>query len=125
MKKITCLFLALIYTLLVMKPFAPYLEYTLFKDYISEFLCINQEKPELSCNGKCYLNKQLKKANDADPQPNQTAKPRIEMQLVSILIDCKNGIEAAKNNRIFFSQNDLFIPDFYSDIPTPPPKDLC
>ncbi len=28
-------------------------------EYIKEVLCINKEKPKLSCNGKCYLMQQL------------------------------------------------------------------
>ncbi len=35
--------------------------YYLNKEYITEFFCINKEKPELSCNGKCYLSSELKK----------------------------------------------------------------
>jgi hypothetical protein len=31
------------------------------RDYISKTLCENRNKPKLHCNGKCYLNKQLKK----------------------------------------------------------------
>jgi len=27
-------------------------------------LCINKEKPELKCNGKCYLNSELKKQQE-------------------------------------------------------------
>lgn len=125
MKKITRLLLALLYTALVMKPFAPYVEYTVLKDYISEVLCINQDRPELNCQGKCYLNKQVNKANDVDPQSNQTPKPQKDIKLLSILVSCITGIEPAKNKLILFSQNLHFITDFYSDIPTPPPKKLC
>ncbi len=34
-------------------------DYLLNQEYIKEFLCINKEKPKLSCNGKCYLMLQL------------------------------------------------------------------
>jgi hypothetical protein len=30
-------------------------------DYISKVLCINKDKPELKCNGKCHLMKELAK----------------------------------------------------------------
>jgi len=33
--------------------------YELNIDYIIETYCINKEKPELKCNGKCHLAKQL------------------------------------------------------------------
>ena len=34
--------------------------YRLNKDYIARVLCENRDKPQLHCDGKCYLAKQLK-----------------------------------------------------------------
>jgi hypothetical protein len=52
------------------------LEYVINYDYISEVLCINKKKPELHCNGKCYLGKELAKSNQEDTSKtkNQTQK---------------------------------------------------
>lgn len=38
--------------------------YELNKDYVSTVLCVNKDKPQMHCNGKCYLKKQLKKTED-------------------------------------------------------------
>lgn len=38
-----------------------YLDFILNQDYIAENLCENQDKPELKCNGKCFLAKELAK----------------------------------------------------------------
>lgn len=40
------------------------------KNFIANYLCINKGKPELKCNGKCYLKKQIeqKTTNDTDTQ---------------------------------------------------------
>jgi hypothetical protein len=35
-------------------------------DYIVENFCINKDKPELKCNGQCYLMKQLAAQSDED-----------------------------------------------------------
>lgn len=40
--------------------------YHLNKKYISQKLCENRSRPELNCNGHCYLTKQLKKAEEAE-----------------------------------------------------------
>lgn len=37
------------------KPAFPFLEYVCNYDYIANVLCINKDKVELNCNGKCYL----------------------------------------------------------------------
>ena len=42
-------------------------------DYISTVLCINKDKPELHCNGKCQLMKELANAAD-DDKPISTNK---------------------------------------------------
>lgn len=38
--------------------------YLINYDYIANVLCINKDKPELKCNGKCHLNKELKKDDE-------------------------------------------------------------
>ncbi len=50
------LFVAL--TMLV-KPLWPVVEYIVNYDYISNVLCENKDKPELKCDGKCYLAQML------------------------------------------------------------------
>lgn len=51
----------------MLRPVQPYVEYILNQDYIAEFLCINKEKPELQCHGKCHLVKQLEKQQETNP----------------------------------------------------------
>ncbi len=40
--------------------------YSINKQAITEQLCVNKAKPELHCEGKCYLGKQLKKAEEGE-----------------------------------------------------------
>ena len=35
------------------------LNYRVNMDFIIENLCVNTDKPEMHCNGKCHLNKQI------------------------------------------------------------------
>ncbi|MCC3160667.1 hypothetical protein LJ737_25740 [Hymenobacter sp. 15J16-1T3B] len=41
------------------------------RDYVARVLCINRDKPQLHCNGKCHLRKELKAADarEAKQQP--------------------------------------------------------
>jgi len=61
---------------LVFKPLIPVMDYVVNYDYISNVLCINRDKPELHCNGKCYLSKELAKSSqeDSSKTKNQTQK---------------------------------------------------
>jgi len=48
------------------------LYYQLNIDYIIETYCINKDQPELQCNGKCHLAKQLQITNKA-PSDEQSS----------------------------------------------------
>lgn len=60
------LIIALTVFCLLAKPAFPVLEYVLQYDYISKVLCENKARPEMHCNGKCHLMKELAKASEAD-----------------------------------------------------------
>jgi len=58
---------------LLAKPAFPVIEYVVQYEYISKVLCENKARPELHCNGKCHLMKELAKASEAEK--NDTNKP--------------------------------------------------
>lgn len=43
-------------------------------DYVATELCENKDKPELKCNGKCYLKKQLNKVDNQQEKDKAPAK---------------------------------------------------
>ena len=61
---------ALVYILLVatllpsVSPWGTIAYYHVNKDYIARVLCENRDKPQLHCDGQCYLAKQLKAQQD-------------------------------------------------------------
>lgn len=59
---------------MVFRPLIPLMEYAVNYNYISTVLCINKSKPELHCNGKCYLSKELSKTNNSDSSPLNKTK---------------------------------------------------
>lgn len=52
--------------LILVKPVLPVFEYAFNYDYISKVLCVNKAKPEMKCNGKCHLMKELAKASEKE-----------------------------------------------------------
>ena len=56
-----------------MRPLLPLLEYAVNYKQISTEFCINKANLEMSCNGKCYLMKEL--AKNSDQHPKQNHKP--------------------------------------------------
>lgn len=51
---------------LFLKPVFPFIEYVVNYEYITKSLCVNKEKPQMQCNGKCHLMKELAKAAETE-----------------------------------------------------------
>lgn len=50
------------------------MDYVINYEYIATQLCENKEKPELKCNGKCHLAKELAKASEEEKPISQNKK---------------------------------------------------
>lgn len=50
----------------IFQPVFPIYNYFLNYDYIVNVLCVNKDKPEMHCDGKCYLKKEISKSNNLD-----------------------------------------------------------
>ncbi len=66
------IFFYLLYLLAMVRPLIPIIEYHANYDYIANVLCENKDCPYLECNGKCYLEKQLKKVNHSSHDHKST-----------------------------------------------------
>ena len=70
LKKIFAITLLLAVSLKPSYYLAEIVYYELNIDYIIETYCVNKDKPELQCNGKCHLAKQLQ----VSPSTNEESK---------------------------------------------------
>lgn len=53
--------------------------YQINKKEIADKLCVNKNKPMMHCDGKCYLGKQLKKAEENEKRQNQSLREKDEV----------------------------------------------
>lgn len=60
----------------VITPFGWGIWYVSNKSYVANVLCENKNRPAMQCNGKCYLAKQLKKAEQEQQNSKQSAPSR-------------------------------------------------
>lgn len=79
MKYIISIFMIIQMTI---RPILPFIDYTVNYDYITKELCENRMKPELMCNGKCYLSKELSKTQE---QGNKSSQ-KISLNSIDIFI---------------------------------------
>lgn len=59
----------------LLAPLMPYLQYALFQQQIEAYFCENKDLPELKCNGKCFLAKQIKAQHEAQKSENSSVFP--------------------------------------------------
>jgi len=124
MKRIIPIFFLLAFVTTSLKHYYPYLDYSINKNYISEFLCVNKDKPDLGCEGKCHLDKQIEKLsteNNGDfpiPSPNEEVNIILFFQFEKpISFSILSEVESKKS---VYTPNIVY--SLCLDIPTPPPK---
>lgn len=100
------------------------IDYILNSTEITELFCVNKEKPELQCNGKCHLAKQLVKAEkEENEMPFSNQSLAYQLDLTSILTHTLvNFIQPALENTIHATFYGLTTIDHWYRIPSPPPK---
>ena len=72
--------------IILTKPLWPVVDYVVNYDYIVNVLCENKDKPEMECNGKCHLGKELAKEagkDDKNPLSGKTSKYEIPQIIIS------------------------------------------
>lgn len=109
--------------LYLFKPVFPLASYIIQYDYIVNELCVNRDKPNLKCNGKCHLKQQLAKASSE----NQSNGKDYKFPVFENVIFCEvlYGFEMPFSLTMIESPQivtsvDLYVSNFQSLIFQPP-----
>jgi hypothetical protein len=108
MKKILIIVILSIF----LKPIIPVIDYIVNYDYISNVLCENKAKPQLKCNGKCHLMKELAKASENEKPINSDKKDNSKHEIE--LLYC-NELSEINFRQIYF-HNKTSIGDNYANL---------
>lgn len=104
--------LPIIALLFLAKPVFPVVDYVVNYEYISKVLCENKAKPELECNGKCQLMKELAKAAEEEKPLSSDKKnttPVFEILFFQEINDFKwNQVYFQDRNTTFNHYSDLY-----------------
>ncbi|UOR03794.1 hypothetical protein MUN82_12640 [Hymenobacter aerilatus] len=60
-------------------------DYQLHTERITKLFCVNKARPQLHCNGKCHLAKQLRKAADAESKAPNDTEGKLEFEALPLL----------------------------------------
>jgi hypothetical protein len=100
------------------------LDYELRKDYIIQNFCINKNRPELHCDGKCYLAQKIKANQEKEEQEGFQSFFRQLLEINS----CVGSLQFSKSDTLIVgyiaTQNFFYLPhspiDYQSAIFHPP-----
>lgn len=60
-------------------------DYQLHKERITKLFCVNKARPQLHCNGKCHLTKQLRKAAEEESKAPNGAVAKLKFEALPLL----------------------------------------
>jgi hypothetical protein len=118
--KNTCLIIAFLFLL---KPVLPVFEYAANYKFISRELCENKNKPQMHCNGKCHLMKELAKASEQEKPVSEkkTSLQTAEVLFLEPIAQLKvAGVEYAVYPRQSFFYCNLYTHIGYQSVFHPP-----
>lgn len=83
-------------------------DYLLNKDYIAKVLCINRNKPEMHCNGKCHLAKELKKQEE--PSGKGESKTVRQVKEITGILDRAVAVQFFSNSTVQLNVKNVSAP---------------
>lgn len=113
----------IILAIYIIRPVLPFIEYSILRNYISTYLCVNKGNPESTCNGKCYLHDQLQKAGeplDGDKDNNKKSNPERNMEDHLKSEEITQNLSADNHDLIFYLNQP--IPESFLSIVFVPPR---
>lgn len=127
MKSSISIALLLLYATYALRSILPYLEYSINYDFISQELCINLDDDLSACNGKCYLNSQIKLfVGEQDSNQGVPLESRAEVKDVSHTFSSfrlsNQLLETERAN--YTVSNSRFRYNVILELTTPPPEKL-
>ena len=102
----------------------PVFDYIANYEYISQELCENKDKPELDCNGKCYLIKQTRALQEDQEEKEAVISEVLNLQYTtsdSFSYEILSIIDTEITNIFPYTEKEY---EVLSDHITPPPKSI-
>ena len=112
MKNLGILGLAVAFMVQMMSSSLILLNYEVNMSYIIENYCVNTDKPEMKCNGKCHLNKQIKTDSE---QKSETPAAESEILTFVLSIEETSAFEFKFFERELVQANSLYLEGNYSN----------
>lgn len=124
LKRFLCLFIVMLMGISTFTRLFYFAGYEINKDYIAKVLCINKNKPELHCNGKCFLSKKIEEVEKKQQSAERKTQKDITQQIMLIpsfsikfyIAEASTLQKEYLNNYSLLSSNSFFQPPRFFSI---------
>lgn len=100
-------FFYMLYLIAMVQPMMPLIEYNLNKEYIASALCENRDRPELACNGKCYLESKMEESHNSESHDHSV--PQIDMSKYPVSLAVQD-IETTSEKEEIYTKAQFYEP---------------
>lgn len=98
--------------------------FELNQEYIASVLCENKSKPELNCNGKCYLSKKIKQVEEKEKKEEQQALRKTFQESFVCTLPFTILVSVHDIEQIRIPETGFHLPSGYTSIFHPPPASI-
>lgn len=122
LKRITAVLLLITLLLAQFSRMFVYAGFELNERYIATVLCENKDKPAMHCNGKCYLAKKLKQAEEKEKKQERDAQKKNAQDGFFVRSVALPVLPLIVQQPKFPLELAFDLPEHNSEIPHPPPS---
>lgn len=108
-----------LYTLTLSQAYMPHVNYWMNRDFIAAELCENKANPDLDCQGKCHLKKQIQE-NSEDNQEGEETLSQLMVEFFEVAEDHKVEWLVETMTNAFYNYSEPLETGFSSNVFHPP-----
>lgn len=121
LRSFTAIFLLINMLLTQFSSVCIYAGFELNQQYIASTLCENKDKPEMHCNGKCYLTKKLKQAEEKEKRQEREAQKKSTADTFFVKSNVLLVFPDYFIRKAFSVERPFHLPESIAEILHPPP----
>ena len=99
------------------------LNFTIHQEFFAS-ICTNKDKPEMHCNGKCHLKKQIKQHEEQKSDTKKRSQKKFELFIKCLDIIKEKQFVSNLKHSISYTET-LHLSQYFSSIFHPPKHAFC
>lgn len=85
MSRFASILLTVLYAVTLLQAYMPHVNYWINRNYIISELCENRDRPEMDCNGRCHLKKQIETSSEQQERGSAITEVQLMVEFVQPL----------------------------------------